>query len=77
MAQIGNLALEVEDTGVVLKFTAGNGTSTALNLEQLAARYEGDVREVLLAWCQDRRTRRKPQTLAEQPNPLLVQDYAD
>jgi hypothetical protein len=77
MAQIDNLTLEAGDTGVVLKFTARNGTSAALDMEQLAARCEGDIREVLLAWCQDRRTHDKPQTLAEQPNPLLVQDYAD
>lgn len=60
MAQIDDLTLEVGDTGVVLKFTARNGTSAALDVEQLAARHDGDVREVLLAWCGDRRTHRKP-----------------
>lgn len=73
MAQIDNLTLDVRENDVFLTFVARNGAAAVLNVEQLADHYEGDVREVLLAWCQDRRTR----PLAEQKNRLLVQDYAD
>ena len=77
MAQIDDLTLEVGEAGVVLKFIGRDGAVAALDVEQLAARYEGDVRDTLLAWCRHRRSHRKPQTLTERQNPLLVQDYAD
>ncbi len=76
MAQIDDLTLELGDA-VLLKFTAPDGAAAALDVEQLAARCDGELRAVLFAWCRDRRTRRKSRTLVERQNPLLAQDYAD
>ena len=75
MAQIDNLTLEVRETGVFLVFAAQNGATAAVDVGQLASRKE--AREVLLAWCRDRRTSAKPQGASEQPHRLLVQDYTD
>jgi hypothetical protein len=76
MAQIDNLTLEVREDGVFLVFAAQNGATAAVDVGQLAGRKEG-AREVLHAWCRDRRANSKPQRASEQPHRLLVQDYTD
>jgi len=73
MAQIDNLAIDVRENGVFLTFSAAGGTTASVDIEQLANRHDGEVRDVLLAWCQDRRNGTAP----ERTNRLLVQDYAD
>lgn len=73
MAQIDNLAIDVRENGVFLTFSASGGITASVDIEQLASRHEGEVRDVLLAWCQDRRNLTAP----ERTSRLLVQDYAD
>jgi len=55
MDQTDNLSVHVTADGTVVEFAARNGNSTALNIESLADRLDGSVRDVLLAWCHDRR----------------------
>jgi hypothetical protein len=77
MAHIDNLTLEVRDNGVFLIFSTQNGATTALDVNWLASREEGEVRDVMLAWCRDRRANVQPQGAPEQPHRLLAQDYTD
>jgi hypothetical protein len=76
MAQIDNLTLKVHENGVFLVFTAQHGATAEVGIDRLADREAGEVREVLLAWCHDRRIDPKPQA-SEQRHRLLAQDYTD
>jgi hypothetical protein len=77
MAPTEDLIVEVKEDGVLIRFAARNGTEAVVDVADLAARFDGAIRETLLAWCRDRTSAAPPQSLAEQTNPLLVQDYAD
>ena len=60
-----NVTVHIERDIVALKFQAEDGREVTVDVAQLAEELGGEVRAVLLAWCED------------QKKPLLAQDYED